>query len=38
MEEYARPSMELKELFMKYRESYKGKIMGGMIKKIGSNC
>src|SRR4051812_35267768 len=34
MEEYARPSMELKELFMKYRESYEGKVIRSLIKKL----
>src|SRR3954468_20298973 len=34
MEEYARTSMELKELFMKYRESYKGKVMRGVLEKL----
>ena len=31
MEEHARPSMEL---FIKYRESFKGKVMRGVLKKL----
>ena len=34
MEEPALYSMELVELFMNYRESYKGKVMGGVLKKL----
>ena len=34
MEEHARTSMELEELFMKYRESYKGKVMRGVLQKL----
>ena len=34
MEEHARTSMKLKELFIKYRESYKGKVMRGVLQKL----
>src|SRR4051794_156708 len=34
MEEHARNSMELEELFMKYRESYKDKVMRAVLKKL----
>ena len=34
MKEHARTSMELEELFTKYRESYKGKVMRGVLQKL----
>ena len=34
MEEHATTSMEIKELYMKYRESRKGKVMRGVLKKL----
>ena len=36
MKEHARTSMELNELFIKYRESYKGKVMRGVLEKLNT--
>ena len=36
MEEHARYDVELNELYMNYRESYKGKVMRGVLGKLNT--